>query len=99
MAESPAPRQARFTTPAVRRRLRSARTAIRTRVHSDPASRTTHPRFLQFFYLQKIQFDRRRSSEDRHHHLERVAIEIHFVHGSVETRERALVDAYLIALL
>src|SRR5262245_5270573 len=32
-------------------------------------------RFLQFLNLQKIQFHRRRSAEDRHHHLQGVAIE------------------------
>src|SRR3954469_19261366 len=53
---------------------------------------------LQFFNLQEIQFDRRRSSEDRHHDLQRVAVEVHLVHGPIEARERTFVDADLVAL-
>src|SRR4051812_43106938 len=52
---------------------------------------------LQFFDLQKIQFDRRRTAEDGDHHLQGVAIEVDLVHGAVEAGERALVDADLIA--
>src|SRR5215475_3170103 len=33
-----------------------------------------HP--LNLLYLQKIQFDGRRAAEDRHHHLQRVLVEI-----------------------
>src|SRR5688500_3606281 len=51
------------------------------------------------FYLQEIEFDRRRAAEDRDHHLQRVLIEVHFVHDAVEAGERALVDAHVVALV
>src|SRR5436309_15839243 len=54
---------------------------------------------LELLYLQEIQFDRRRAAEDRDHHLERVALVVHFVHHAVEAGERAFVDADLVALL
>src|SRR4029079_18135059 len=49
--------------------------------------------------LQEIQFHRRRAAEDRHHHLERVLVEIHLVDDTVEAGERTLVDPHVIALL
>src|SRR5262245_30392837 len=53
---------------------------------------------LNLFHLQEIQFDRRRAPEDRHHHLQRVLVEIDFVDHAVEARERPLVDTHLLAL-
>jgi hypothetical protein len=50
-------------------------------------------------HLQEIQFDRGRAAEDRDHHLQRVAIEVHLVHHAVEAGERPLVDAHLVALV
>src|SRR5262245_5011978 len=47
--------------------------------------------------LQKIQFHGRRATEDRHHHFQRVLVEIHLVDHTVEARERSLVDAHVIA--
>src|SRR6185503_12103082 len=49
--------------------------------------------------LQEIQFHRRRAAEDRHHHLERVLVEIDLVNHAVEARKRSFVDADVIALL
>src|SRR5207344_599531 len=37
--------------------------------------------------------------EDRDHHLQRVLVEVHLVHGAVEARERSLVDPHLLAAL
>src|SRR3954471_23508839 len=47
---------------------------------------------LQLFYLQKVEFDRCRPAEDGDHHLERVALVVHFVHHAVEAGEGAFVD-------
>src|SRR4051794_11507569 len=55
-------------------------------------------RQLQFLYLQKIQLDGCGATENRDHHLERVPVEVDLVHGSVEARERTLVDPDLISL-
>src|SRR5687768_7082943 len=63
---------------------------------ADAALRRRLP--SEFLYLQKIEFDRRRTTEDRHHHFQRVAIEIHLVHHAVEAREGTFVDPYLVAL-
>src|SRR5262249_16476261 len=41
-------------------------------------------------HLQKVELHRRRSPEDRHHHLQRVLVEIHLVHHAVEAGERTL---------
>src|SRR5262245_29446578 len=60
-------------------------------------SRSLSP--LDLLDLQEVQFDRRRAAEDRHHHLQRVLVEIHFVDHAVEAGERSLVDAHLLALL
>src|SRR5689334_13073240 len=54
---------------------------------------------LELLHLQEIQFDRRRPAEDRHHHLERVALVVHLVHHAVEAGERAFVDPDLVALV
>src|SRR5450830_1795687 len=54
---------------------------------------------LQLFYLQEIQFDRRRAAENRDHHLERVAVRVDLVHHAVEAGERPLVDPHLVALV
>src|SRR5512139_3962313 len=53
-----------------------------------------HPRRLsQFLDLQKIQLHRRRPAEDRHHHLQRVLVDVDVVDNPVEARERPFVDA------
>src|SRR6476619_2072359 len=57
-----------------------------------------HPHDSNLFHLQEIQFHRRRSPEDRHHHLQRVLVEVHLVDHAVETGERAFVDPHLLAL-
>src|SRR5262245_25064082 len=54
---------------------------------------------LNLLHLQKIQFHGRRAAEDRHHHFQRVLVEIDFVDHTVEARERSFVDAHVIALL
>src|SRR5829696_7779628 len=54
---------------------------------------------LQLLHLQEVQFDRRGAAEDRHHDLERVAVEIDLVHHAVEAGERPLVDPHLVALV
>src|SRR5947209_8675281 len=54
--------------------------------------RSAWPQALDFLDLQKIQFHWRRPSEDRHHDLERVLVQDHFVHDTVEAGERPLVD-------
>src|SRR5262245_33615516 len=54
---------------------------------------------LNLLDLQEIQFDRRRPAEDRHHDLQRVLVEIHFVDHAVEAGERPFVDPHLLALL
>src|SRR5205807_8220205 len=53
---------------------------------------------LDFFHLQEIQFHGRRSSEDRHHHLERVLVEIDLVDHAIEAGEGPFVDPHLLAL-
>src|SRR4051812_26466811 len=54
---------------------------------------------LQLLHLQEIQFDRGRAAEDRDHHFQRVPVGVDLVDDAVEARERALVDADLVALL
>src|SRR6266545_1513397 len=54
---------------------------------------------LDLFYLEKIEFHGRRPAENRHHDLQRVLVEVHFIHHAVEAGERSLVDADVIALL
>src|SRR5689334_11004702 len=41
------------------------------------------------FDLQKVQFDGRCATEDRHHHLQRVLVDIHLVDYAIEARERS----------
>src|SRR5688572_8414067 len=62
---------------------------------------TASPRFVasDLLHLQEIQFDRGRAAEDRHHHLQRVLVEVHLVDDAVEAGERTLVDPHVIALL
>src|SRR4029079_583065 len=55
----------------------------------DPSSNLLH--------LQEIQFDRRRAAEDRHHHLQRVLVEVDLVDHAVEAGERPFVDPTLLA--
>src|SRR5262245_15482599 len=50
--------------------------------------------FSNLLDLQEIQFDRSRPSEDRHHHLQGVLVEVHLVDDAVETGERAFVDPH-----
>jgi hypothetical protein len=52
--------------------------------------------WLYLFNLQKVQFNRRRPAENRHHHLQRVLVEIHVIDDAVEAGERALVDPDLL---
>src|SRR4051795_3324674 len=54
---------------------------------------------LQFLDLREIQLDRRLPAEDRHHHLEGVAVEVHLVHHAREIVERAVGDAHRLRLL
>src|SRR4030095_7771899 len=49
-------------------------------------------------HLQKVQFHRRRAAEDRHHHLQRVLVEVHIVDHAVEAGERPFVDTHVLAL-
>src|SRR5262245_61536778 len=63
-------------------------------LHRDPGSRAA--RELDLLHLQEIELDRRRTSEDRHHHLQRVLVEIHLVDHAVEAGERPLVDSNLV---
>src|SRR5881296_1162932 len=49
--------------------------------------------------LKKIKFHRRGAAEDRHHHLQRVLVEVHLVDHAVEAGERSFVDPHLLALL
>src|SRR5688572_6829878 len=56
-------------------------------------------RRLNLFYLQEVQFDRRRAAEDRDHHLQRVLVEIHVFNHAVEAGERPFVDPHVVALL
>src|SRR5438445_11210851 len=63
-------------------------------------SLTTACTFLamsDLLYLQKVQFDGRRAAEDRHHHLQRILVEIPFVDHHVEDRQRPFVDPHLLA--
>src|SRR6478736_5930399 len=39
---------------------------------------------LNLLYLQEVEFHGCRTTEDRHHHLERVLVEIHFVDHAIE---------------
>src|SRR2546426_8013907 len=43
--------------------------------------------WLDLLHLQEIQFDRRRTAEDRHHDLQRVLVEIDLVDHAVEAGE------------
>src|SRR4029453_539160 len=54
---------------------------------------------LNLLHLQEIEFHRRRAAEDRHHDLQRVAIEVDLVHHAVEAGEGTLIDSHVIALL
>src|SRR5581483_11025511 len=54
---------------------------------------------LNLLHLQEVQFDRRRAAEDRHHHLERVLLEVHLVDDAREAGERPFVDPHLLAAL
>src|SRR2546427_7702 len=49
--------------------------------------------------LKKIKFHGRGAAEDRHHHLQRVLVEVHLVDHAVEAGERPFVDPHLLALL
>src|SRR3990172_4246628 len=60
---------------------------------SSSGSSRSEPRgFLQLLHLQKIQLDRRRASEDRDHHLQRVPVRIDVIHDAGEIAERAVHD-------
>src|SRR5215831_1126399 len=52
-------------------------------VFQDRCVRVFVVSWLDFLHLQEIQFDRRRSSEDRHHHLQGALVEIHVVDDAV----------------
>src|SRR4029450_6992265 len=54
---------------------------------SNRRPRQPRTRDSEFFHLQKVQFDRRGAAEDRHHHLERVAVEVDLVDHAVEAGE------------
>src|SRR6476469_5504458 len=56
-------------------------------------------RRLDLFYLQEVQFDRRRAAEDRDHHLQRVLVKIHIFNHAIEAGEGAFVDPHVVALL
>src|SRR5689334_3039521 len=43
-----------------------------------------------FLYLPELQLNWRRAAKDRHHHFQRLAIFVHFVHRAVEIRERPI---------
>src|SRR5262245_6727649 len=60
---------------------------------------TTFFMTLELFHLQEIEFHRRRTAEDRHHHLERVLVEVHFLDHTLEVRERTVDDAHVLAAL
>src|SRR3954463_12791415 len=53
---------------------------------------------LNLLDLQEIQFHGRRAAEDRHHHLQRVLVEIDVVDHAVESGEGPFVDPHLLAL-
>src|SRR5437764_4834111 len=55
--------------------------------------------WLDFLHLQEVQFHGRRPSEDRHHHLQGVLVEVHLVDDAIEAGERPFVDPDLLALL
>src|SRR3954463_11193407 len=42
---------------------------------------------LNLLHLQKVELDGRRPAEDRHHHLQRVLVQVHFVDRAVEAGE------------
>src|SRR5436309_1156058 len=54
---------------------------------------------LELLHLREIQLDRRLPAEDRHHHLERVAVEVDVVHHAGEVVERTVGDAHRLRLL
>src|SRR5690242_8348626 len=54
---------------------------------------------LSLLYLQEIQFNRRRSPEDRHHDFQRAAIGVDFIDDTRKGRERPVDDLYRLALL
>src|SRR5436309_1542070 len=53
----------------------------------------------ELLHLREIQLDRRLPAEDRHHDLERVAIEVDLVHHAGEVVEGAVGDAHRLRLL
>src|SRR4026208_1102927 len=53
--------------------------------------------WLDLLHLQKVQLHRGRAAEDRHHHLQRVLVEVHLVDHAVEAGERPFVDPDLLA--
>src|SRR6185312_2253275 len=52
---------------------------------------------LDRLYLQEIELDRRRASEDRHHDLDLLTLGIHFVHYAGEIGERPVDDLDVLA--
>src|SRR5438093_5281928 len=73
--------------------------------YADASPRIFRPRLgmaagaSNLLHLQEVQFDRRRAAEDRHHHLQRVPVDIDLIDHAVEARKRTFVDANLLALL
>src|SRR5262245_25166539 len=43
-----------------------------------------------FLNLSKLQFHRCRTAKDRHHHLQRLAILVYFIHRAIEVGERPI---------
>src|SRR4029078_7172980 len=54
---------------------------------------------LKLLHLQEVQLHRGGAAEDRHHHLGRVAVEVHLVHHALEVREGPVDDAHALAAL
>src|SRR6201996_1284815 len=52
----------------------------------------------RFFYLAELQFPRSRAAEDRHHHLQRLAVFVDLVDHAVEVGKRTLGDAHRLVL-
>src|SRR4051794_30313375 len=53
-----------------------------------PRLRVSAARSSDLFHLQEVEFHRRRPSENRHHHLQRALVRVHFVHHAIEAGER-----------
>src|SRR4029077_6891653 len=76
-------------------------------IETDATSFPSIPQLLNFtiaqlrddlFHLPELQFDRRRSPENRDHHFQRLAVFVHLVHNAREARKWTFRNAHRLVL-